>query len=81
MDAAIAPEGHAMNIANSVLPHLSPTAFIKGIGGCAFITLCFAGAITTGLKLPFGPTAQFLATAAGAIAGGILTWYVGRPSA
>ena len=73
-------EGPPMTAARSVVPQASLVTFIKGVGGCALIALCFSGAIVTGLKLPFGFAAQFLATIVGGVIGGALTWYAGRPS-
>jgi len=81
MDVVVGRESHTMNIARPALPQASFMTFVKGIGGCAFVALCFSGAIAAGLKLPFGFAAQSLATTAGAVIGGIVTWYAGRPSA
>jgi hypothetical protein len=80
MEVAVGRKGVSMNIAKSAAPPAPLITFIKGIGGCALIALCFSGAIVTGLKLPFGFAAQFLATIVGGLIGGALTWYAGRPS-
>jgi hypothetical protein len=67
--------------ARSVSSPVSFMTFVKSIGGCAFIALCFAGATAAVVKLPFSPTAQLVATIVGAVIGGILAWRTGNSSA
>ena len=74
-------EGNSMNIARPALSPVPFLTFVKGVGGCALVALCFGGAGAAVTKLPFGPTAQLLATVIGAGIGGILAWYTGNPSA
>jgi hypothetical protein len=81
MEVIVTREGPTMNIARPALAAVPFLTFVKGVGGCAFVALCFGGAGAAIAKLPFGPTAQLLATAIGAGIGGILAWYTGNPSA
>jgi hypothetical protein len=52
--------------------------YAKGVAGCALIALCFSGAAAALTKMPFGPTAEALATIVGAGIGGILAWRTGN---
>jgi len=81
MDALIDRDSRTMTIAKRTISQPPFMTFVKGMGGCAFVALCFSGALAAILKVPFSSTAQFMATIAGAAIGGGIVWYTGIPSA
>ncbi len=81
MEAVVVQKGRAMDQGGPTMPTVSsaPQAtqfmvLIKGIAGFAILALCLAGAGAALMKLQFGPAAQLIATAVGALGGATLVW-------